>query len=137
MRTSLVLIVGFLCMIGCSPETHHTPSDQTSANRITTIKYDFEGSETVGTFEIVGTDVKGITLGDLSQELIKHQGQHSGATYEVYAKSKCHPELSDKIIATIRGSGVTLEHCWVPQNDVDSQGFPGKYGVGYVDILKQ
>ena len=131
MRTALVLMGGLLCLIGCSSETH-TPSDRAPADALSTIKYRVDG-----TFEIAGTDIKGITLDNLSQELTRHQEQHAGATYELYAENKCHPELSDKIIATIRESGVTLKHYWAPYNDADPQGSPGKYGVGQVDILEQ
>lgn len=100
---------------------------------LTTIRYVFEPFRT---FEIAGTDVKGITLEELPRAVWEHQRKYPGARYEVYAHVKCVPAQSDQIIKAIRATGVTLEHYWVPISTVDDQVPPGKYGPGFVDILR-
>lgn len=101
--------------------------------QLTTIRYVLKP---FSTFEIAGTDVKGITLDELPRAVWEHQRKYPGARYEVYAQVKCVPAQSDQIIKAIRATGVALKHYWAPVSTVDDQVPPGKYGPGFVDILR-
>jgi len=101
---------------------------------LTTINY---AAEPFRTFEIVGTDIKGIELKELREAISRHQKQHPGVAYELLAEVKCTPEQSNLIVAEIKGTGVTLRHYWAPVSCVDLKSTPGKYGRGHVDILSQ
>ncbi|MBN2579447.1 MAG: prolyl oligopeptidase family serine peptidase [Pirellulales bacterium] len=109
-------------------------SPNAEKRNLTTIKYALKPFRT---FEIVGTEIKGIKMEALPEAIRRHQKQHPGVVYELYAEVKCVPETSDEIISKIRSAGVTLKHYWAPVSDVDLQSVPGKYGYGHVDILEQ
>ncbi len=130
MKNVAAIFIFFLCWIGCKSVSQDA-DNYGSCQNLVTIEYTLDPMRR---FTIVGTGVANVKLENLADVIMKHQQQHPGAIYELYAEVKCVPETSDKIIESIRSAGVILKHYWAPVCS-DSQSFPGKYGHGYVDIL--
>lgn len=126
----LILLAVFLIAFG----VQGIPAPSTEPARLVTIKYVLTPFRT---FEIPGTDMKGISLEALSEAIAKYHKDHPGSTYEVFAEVKCLPETSDEIIRAIRRAGVILEHYWAPVSFVDISRPAGKYGHGHIDLLNR
>ncbi|MBN1589983.1 MAG: hypothetical protein JW888_10745 [Pirellulales bacterium] len=133
MKAGLSFTLGLLVVTSfCRPLAGNTDEDR--PEELTTIKY---CAKPMRTFDIVGNEVKGLTLAELPAALKKHHEANPRAAYEVYAEVKSDKETSDKIIATIQKAGVTLKHYWAPVSFPDTKHPPGKYGPGYVDLLRK
>lgn len=101
-----------------------------SAIHITVIKYCLDPFRT---FEIVGTDVKGVTkLHDLTKALRRHKKLNPNAKYEVLAEVKSTPEAEREMVKAIAGAGIELEHFWAATSSLSSN---GPYGSGFVDHI--
>ena len=151
MRVGLILLLSLTCVTGCT-RIERDGASIGDPDSIVTIKY---ALEPLRTFEIVGTNIKGVKLAGLPAVLKQHKQRHPGLTYEIYAEVKCVPETSDEIISAIRSTGVSLKHYWAPVSvSAGSLSIPGsisggslvdtkstsgkyKYGPGHVDILGQ
>jgi hypothetical protein len=105
-----------------------------SPGHLTVIKYCLEPFRT---FEIVGTDVKGIKkLGDLTAALRKHRQAHPEAEYELLAEVKSVPEGERAIIDAVSKAGITLKYYWAAFSGAPAPGVKiGPHGVGFYDIL--
>ena len=101
--------------------------------RFTVIKYCLEPFRT---FEIVGTDVRGVKkLRELTKALRNHKEQNPAAKYEVLAEVKSTPEGEKAIVEAILSAGITLEHYWAAHS-AWAPGTPvGPHGIGYVDHM--
>ena len=133
MKTSLTFVLGLFIVAGLYlPAAGSTDKDP--PEELTTIKYCQKPRRT---FEIVGSDVKGLKLAELPEALKKHHEANPRTAYEVYAEIKTDTKESDKIIKTIQKAGVTLKHYWAPVSNVDPSKPAGKYGPGHVDLLKK
>jgi hypothetical protein len=97
-------------------------------------------ADPIRTFEIEGTDIKGVELSNLRHVLSAHQSNHPGSHYELVADVKCQMETIGKIKAAFKDAGAKLEHYWVPVSDIhfeeqrDAELSP-KYD-GKVDLLR-
>jgi hypothetical protein len=101
--------------------------------RLVVIKYCLEPS---GTFEIVGTDVKGVKrLRELTKVLRLHKRQNPTARYEVLAEIKSTPEGERAIVEAIQSAGITLEHYWAAHSAWAPGTQVGPHGLGYVDNI--
>ena len=116
MRTISIMAAAVFFLAGCTPSAEKntspeppaqgqvkTPGEAPEQADITVIRMVLEP---MGTFEIDGTDVKGVALEDLAKALAAHGRDHPGAEYEVYSEVKRPPDGpggTDEIIETIRG----------------------------------
>ncbi len=98
------------------------------------VKYDPQSS---CTFEIVGTDIKGVSLDALPRALRRHKAGHPNAHYEVLVVDhKCSDEREEAIIAAAKASGIELKHLWALWNNLGLDHKPGPHGWSYVDLLE-
>jgi hypothetical protein len=104
-----------------------------NATYLITLKYSLNPFRT---FEIVGTDIKGIELVNLTEALEKHKNKNPQAEYELLAEVKSAPETMEEIKKSIERSGIKLKHCWVPTS-IFSSDKPGPYGPGFIDIINE
>jgi hypothetical protein len=99
----------------------------------TVIKYCLEPPNT---FEIVGTDIKGIKkLSGLTKALRKHRALNPSAKYELVSEVKCPPDGAKAFIKAITDAGIKLEHFWAARSAIPPGTPTGPYGIGFVDIL--
>lgn len=131
MRYVITGLTVLVCLTGCAIR-EQSQTTTVPPEALTTIKYT---GEPFRTFEIAGTNRRCTKIEDLPELIRSHQKDNPGSFYELYAELKCVPETSDQIIATIKGTGVTLKHYWAPVSRSIST--PGKYGRGHVDILAE
>jgi hypothetical protein len=129
MKNILIFIMSIQFLTFCIAS--ESSSTKTDTPKLTVIKY-----SSSRTFEIAGTNFKGIELKDLVKALKRHQTKNQGAEYELLAEVKCVAEESDKIVKTIRGSGIELKHYWAPVGVFDPNDKPGPHGAGYVDLIR-
>lgn len=101
--------------------------------KLTTIKYVFEPFRT---FKIEGSNLKGVKLDALTNELVKYKALHQDELFELWAEVKVTLEESAKIIEAIQKAGITLKHFWAPRSFVDPSANIGPYGSAHEDILK-
>jgi len=122
----LATLVGFAAWAQEDPKTNSTVP-------ITIIRYCLQP---FSTFEIVGTDVKGVEkLTGLTEALRKHKQQHPQTRYEVLAEVKSTPEGERAIVAAVVDAGISLEHYWAAHS-APAPGAPaGPHGIGYVDHI--
>jgi len=122
----LPMLVGF-----ASSAAEVSPTN--SPAPVTVIKY---CSEPFCTFEIVGTDRKGISkLSELTAALRKHKQQVPGARYEVLAEVKSTPDGEKAIVQAIHEAGIRLEHYWSAHSALAPTAEVGPHGPGYVDHI--
>ena len=118
-----------LTVVSLAEETPETDSKV----RLTVIKYCLEPFRT---FEIVGTDVKGVKkLRDLTKALRTYREQNPGAKYEILAEVKSVPEEELKIVKAISKAGITLEHYWAATSTFTPGRAAGPHGLGYADHI--
>ncbi len=124
-----LLLAMFVGLVSSGEEAWRT----NATARITVIKH---CQEPFRTFEIVGTDVKGLKkLSDLTIALRKHKEQNPGARYEILAEVKSVAEDDEKTVKAVAKAGITLEHYWAAHSDPLLDGPISPHGVGFVDLI--
>jgi hypothetical protein len=101
---------------------------------LTVIQYCLEPFRT---FEIVGTDVRGVKeLGGLTTALRKYRELNPKARYEVLAEVKSVPEGEREIVKAIADAGIRLEHYWAATSFWAPNYPVGPHGIGFVDHIR-
>jgi hypothetical protein len=104
----------------------------TETGKIITVLYSLKPFRT---FHIFGTNIQGIKIDQLKDELVKHQAANPGFAYEFVSDVKSTIETEIEIFNVFTSAGVILKHFWVSVNILVTTK-PGKYGLGKVDILE-
>jgi hypothetical protein len=107
------------------------PMTDSNATEIVTVRFVLDPYRT---FQITGTDFKGLDLAELKAALIKHQQTYPGVAYEVFSEVHNTPAAEKEIIDVFNAAGVKLMHYWTPGLVFDRNAPPGKY-PGHVDSL--
>jgi len=84
------------------------------------------------TFEIVGTDIKGVEQKELTEVLKKYKSENPDAQYELLAEVKSIIEIVEEIKKDIEAAGIQLKHYWIPTSTSKTS---GPHGPGFRDIL--
>jgi hypothetical protein len=131
MRTFTIaaVVLGITLFLGYLREALPMTDDKTT--KIITVRFVLDPFRT---FQISGTDSKGLDLTELKVALMKHQQGSPGAAYEVLSEVHNSPEAEKEIIGVIKAAGVNLMHYWTPVIIFDRNAPPGKY-PGHVDLL--
>ena len=130
MRSFIIIFaLIFLIFTSCIHEIQSTV-DSTS-NEITTVRYVLVPFRT---FQISGTNTKGLKINELKDALVKHYQIHPDANYELFAEVKNTPKAYEDIINAFNAAGVNLLHFWAPVSDFYPDLKQSKYD-GHVDIL--
>jgi len=123
-KINLGIIALILLFTGCN-------AANPPAQRLVTIKY---CSEPMRTFEIVGTNIKGVELEQLTDVLKKYKSKNANTEYELFAEVKCVPEEEQAIRKSIKDAGIKLKHYWAPVSIRTKKSKEGPYGPGFIDI---
>ena len=83
------------------------------------------------TFEIAGTDIKGIKVKRLTEILKEYKKNNPNDEYELVAEIKSTSETTEDIMQAIKKAGIHLKHFWVPVSFGTHKASPKP---GFVDI---
>lgn len=73
---------------------------------------------------------------DIQSALEAHRKANPGARYEFISGGKLPIDTCLAILGYAERAGISFEHFWVPQGDIDEEEKTGKHGRGIIDIIK-
>jgi len=131
-KRRILLSFAILTLLGCASGSF-PPAQKKSTEGLTMIRYCISPWRT---FAVEGTDIKGVTIEELTVMLRQHKINHPESEYELLSDIKCQPETEQEIIQAIAQAGIQLRHYWAPVSTFGTDEKPSPYGSGYADIIE-
>jgi len=128
----MILFIAFLsvAITGCTPNKRIIDKSANNEPKLVTIKLTFNKCRS---FEIMGTDIRGIKQEQLENVLKNYVTAHPLAAYECLSNCKLRAEDIKNIEKIFESAGIKLQHFWVAVNFAAKS--TGPYGPGFYDAI--